>query len=228
MAAIEGALPEYTTPLDALEGGFPGAVSTLTVPLSAGFIDGVLLLAESTTFTQAGGSEFSRDLVSVEPADGTITVTAGTDTADQTSASAVKPTLPAGEVELYTALVDDTTLVIEAVARGTGLVADPVLSVILSPGSINVDGTVQHIARATVVFTASSSTEFARDLVSVDPSDGVITVTAGTETSDQTEASAVTPDVPADGIGLFYAVVDDTGVTSVETSVRGSEPPVSS
>jgi len=228
MSAIIGAVPEYTTPLDALNGGFPGAVSTLDVPLSAGFIDGVLILAETTTFTASTSTEFARDLLSVDPADGTITVTAGTETTDQTSGSAAKPALPTNEVELYTALVDDTTLVIEATARGNGLVADPVTTVVLGAGSVNAEGTVYDIDRATLTFVVSASNEFARDLVSVDPDDGTTTITVGTETADQTEASAVTPDVPAGEIGLFYAVLDDTGVTSVNTSVRGTLPPVSS
>lgn len=224
MPALAGLIPVLSTPLDDLVGAFPGEPSTLDVPVSAGIIDGIEIDAETLSFTAAGAGEFSRDLVSVDPATGALTITAGADTDDQDPASAAKPALPAGEVELFTALVSDTAVTsIEQAERGDGLETDPVLTVGVGAGTIN----GVYKAATSVVFSASSSAKYAKDLVTID-ADGNLAIVAGTEAD--TEEDAVLPSVPANKWGLFSATVGDAteGVTALNLTVRGADPAASS
>ena len=234
MAALEGALPTLSTPADALTGGFsdqpvttgttpvlagayPGTVATLTVVVAGGSIGAFEIDAESHTFSASSANEFTRQIISVDPTDGSLTKTDGVETSDQTAGSAAKPSLPALDVEIYTALVDDTTLVVEQAARGTGLVTVSTYSVDVTAGEI--DG--QAFEGETISVTAASSSEFRRDKISVDPSDGSITKTDGSETSDQTSGSAALPATPTDEVVLFELLVSDSAVVE-ELDNRGT------
>ena len=230
MAALQGAYPTLSTPADALQGGFmgqpvttptalegarPGVISTYNVPVTAGFIGAFEIDGEVVASASPGATEFSRDLVSVDPTDGSITVTAGAHTTDQSAGSAAKPALPAGDVELFTMLASDAAVTeVEQAARGTGLAN--VFTVEVKAGEI--DG-VQFEAE-TLTLTLSSASEFARDLVSIDPDTGAITLTVGAETSDQTSGSAVAASTPAGEAILAEVLVSDSALT-VEYDNRG-------
>lgn len=217
--ALLGAYPSpASTVTELLEGGFAGAISTLDIPHSGGIVDGQAFLLSTVSIAAAGATEFAIDLVVVNPADGVISVIAGADTTDQTEASAVAPALSGDLVELFRVTMSSAVItLLDQAQRGEGLdVTAP--SIAVSAGVV--DG--QEVDEASVSIPLSAATEFARDLVTVDPADGTLTVTAGAETSDQTAASAVVPATPGDEVILFVALVSDSGVDAIEQDARGS------
>ncbi len=232
MPAINGLIPVLSTALDALEGGLagqpastptvldgarPGVISTYNVPVTAGFIGAFEIDGEVVASASPGATEFSRDLVSVDPTDGSITVTAGVHTTDQTAGSAAKPALPAGDVELFTMLASDAAVTeVEQAARGTGLAT--VLTVEVKAGII--DGVAFEAETLTMALAGSG--EFSRDRVTVLPATGAITLTAGTDTTDQIPASAVAPAAPAGEVVLFDVLMTDAAVTAEEYDNRGT------
>ena len=222
--ALEGAIASIVSDVvELLTGCYPGVVATLTVPISAGEVDGQEVDAGSLTFTASTATEFARDLVVVNPADGVLSIIAGVETTDQTAGSAAIPAPTGDLVALFACLVDSTDAEAETnqSTRGVGLDTTQTLDVVIADGLV--DGV--DIVTATVTVTASTASNFAKDLVSVDPTDGSLTVTAGTESA--SAVLAVIPDVPAGEVALVAITVGNaaTGITVIDQSVRGQTPP---
>ena len=91
-------------------------------------------------------------------------------------------------------------------------------------------GTIDDVRvdAGTEAFTAAGATEFRRSLLVVNTSTGVVTEVAGTDTTDQTLASAVAPAVPATSAVLAVAEVSATAITDLDLTVAGDLTAVSS
>lgn len=112
------------------------------------------------------------------------------------------------------AIADDPTEALEGAFPGTASTLDMPVSAGV------VDGV--EIDAQTVTFTVSGATEFALDLVCVDPADGTLEIVAGVETTDQTAASAVIPAPTGDLVALFACLVDATDAEAeTDQSTRG-------
>jgi hypothetical protein len=222
---IEGAIASIVADgLEVLTGCYPSEEATLTVTVSAGTVDAQEVDADALLFTAPVATEFRISLGVVNPATGAITEIEGSDTSDQQIGSAVAPALTGDLVELFRVTIDATDIEagsIDQSSRGAGLDTTQTLAVTITTGLIlGVD-----IDEATVTVSASSASNFAKDLVSVNPSTGALTVTAGTEAA--SAGAAVIPDVPADGVALVAITVGNvaTGITVIDSTVRGLTPP---